>query len=60
MRRGFAPTSRDFAHRAAANGFDPTMRWICNVESIAVRSDTGVMFQVGAVGEYCVVISFRD
>lgn len=39
MRRGFAPTSRDFAHLAAANGFDPTTRWIWDVESIAVSSD---------------------
>lgn len=53
MRRGFAPTSRDFVHLAAANGLDPIMRWICDVESIAVRRDVGAI--VGDVKRWKVV-----
>ena len=27
---GFAPTSRLLAHRAAARGFEPTIKWTCD------------------------------
>lgn len=43
MRIGTAPTSRDFAHRAAARGLEPMIRWICEVESIDVRRDIGAI-----------------
>jgi len=43
MRRGFAPTSRDVAQRAAARGLDPMMRWMWSVASIAVRRDIGAI-----------------
>jgi len=47
MRRGFAPTSRDLAHLAAANGLEPTTRWTCDVESMDVRSDICAMTEIG-------------
>jgi hypothetical protein len=41
MRIGVAPTSSERETRAAAREFDPTMRWIWLLESIAVSRAGG-------------------
>ena len=43
MRIGVAPTSIDFEHREPARGFEPTIRWIWEVESTDVSS-AGAIF----------------
>jgi len=48
MRIGFAPTSRDFAHLAAANGLEPIIRWTWEVESMAVRREIIAIFGASA------------
>ena len=60
MTIGFAPTSTDLAHLAAANGFDPTMRCTWLAESRAVRRGLGLIRVLGEAVIICIECNWRQ
>jgi hypothetical protein len=49
MMIGVAPTSRLLAHRAAARGFEPTIKWTCD-SVLLFLSEAGISFTDKVIG----------